>query len=1232
MPRAARLTVPLLALLALALLGAAMLAGAPAAQAQGSWTCTYSFADGLQGWTINRGSLSGGIIVTADGYTGSKYRRSLQFSLSGSWTSLTSISVTNSFSRGTLDSGEYTYSIDATSNDISYTTLQSVTTPSSPGSPQTWSGTTSLTKIYISFAPYIVASSASYSGSASVSAVVIQGTGTQPGTCPQAATPTPSMTPTPTMTATPATQTIVYDFRTGTNGWQAANGITGYSAGNGFVSTGTTTEYLNAPWFDDYTRRRNYISYCTQNNVKVMSVEMLISITGASQEWHDWSSAFRDGSLAGGSMLGNQNTGADLTRTITLSGVQFSNTGMFFDLSTSDLSFSGNADAVSADVVASSYTIKQLSVTYSTGFTPVPCEGNNAPTVTLTCPTDVTAGIVATLEAESTGVINSWEWDFGDGNTSTEADGEVEFSWPTTGTYTVEVSVFGPGGSGSDSCVIVSYRVGQPRPDGSGALYRPIHSSDAYTDYYSGLFSAASAWYDEDLESDGDATIQHTVLGITEQERANVYAVADGTVLDITPLDSLLPSERCAGIIPSNAVSSSCRISIWENDEATGVDSLLADYALNPVGIYRVKISYADNMTIEYYVTDAPTYVREGQEMLAGCIVGLTPGMTWNSGASDNIGLGGTWLRALTSEGEPWPILPQLYIDPDPSTACNAGGEYSDCLFDPMFQRQGGTTWQEQGVVSWSDGVTLQPGASISLTGLNLDAATSYSFTVWTERPRTYGPTDARLTLGIGTTETSFFITESIRSPWAIAPATHTADQGSLYSIRIINSGRAPFTVLQNCVTAGEPNTTPGSCYFQNYTFDGQLTSWTTTGTVIPDPSGPLNGQIAIMSDLATVGQNVTLYADGGGGDHEYTVRMEAVLHAGENSLVQVRYRYGGGGWILPDVNGWTLSQQSLTALQRTYVLEFDVPSGTFAGLMEFQFDFTAAGGDVIGDTLWLSVYSLCLQDAGGFQHHPGGGGGGWTPGYGCDSSAPPAELQDDFGAWIAYHLDGMQDIYYCDVIPQLERLNNVTYGIYEYAQWTGLYSQAAQSQMMTWADRQLFPWLGGHLSNIAMAAGGRLTTDVGGGCHDLFCLLDAIVQAIIGPVVDLVGRIVDTILSLVNTAIDLLVPLVEAVIGFFVTLINGLGGILGSLITLITAFITGISNAQPAPVPGLPNCAIDPSSNALCAVMYGLEQTVFADEGAAIIPLFIAILSIVQLQWLISKITDLIAEVTDRI
>lgn len=1187
MRRAARLSLPLIALLALALLGASLFVGARPAEAQGSWSCTWGGSYGWSSWYIISGWGSIGSTTITSSYVSNRTR----------------IGAELDFTSTTLTSLTATYTTSITSNLVT----DSYFSYSGEGAgtyTKSWSGSSSNNRIYLEFY-----GNSGVSGSYTLSQVTASGTGTAPSSCPGAPTNTPTITPTPsnTPTVTPSpTPTATRSFYfspviradlSAVEYWRkfpATITRVGNDVVVGLIAVamdGSPTGQFKVNEYPD-----GYQDMWGNNSYNVPPVGGLV-VDSAAQNFV--ATAYPGANLA---QHGIVQPGIG-----TPAGEEFQSEG-------------------GGDWVEYRWVLEGVP-------SPTPTYAP-APTVTLDCPAETWPGVLNTILATTNGApISTWAWDFGDGETSADSDGSVDHTWAAAGAVTLELTVTGPGGTDTESCEINVLRVGQPGGDGTigaGALYRPIHTSDTNTTYYDGLFSAASGWFDENQDSGGVVSVQHTVIGLTENAGANVYAVADGEVLSVQNMGRVGDAaERCRGIVGSSEVTFACAIQIYENDDATGVDTLVAQYAVDMGPVYRVTMSYASNMRIEYYVTDAPTYVREGQILSAGCIVGLSVSLSSNGGVDIGTPIGGTWLRALDAGGDQWPILPQLFVDPDPATACNAGGEYSDCLFDPLFSNQGGYTWQRQGGVSFADGVTLEPGASISLQGLNLDAATAYSFTVWTETPRTYSSGDARITLGIGTTETSFLIDASIRTQWRIAPATHTPDQGSLYSIRIINSGRAPFTVLQNCVSTGEPDTAPASCYFQNFSFDGQLTNWSTGGTIVPADAP---GSLYIMEDLATIGQNVKLYADGGGGDHEYTVRLEGVLHATANSLIQVRYRYGGGGWILPDVNGWTLSQQSLTALQRTYVLEFDVPSGTFSGLMEFQFDFTPTGGDVVGDTLSLQLYSLCLQDAGGFSHHPGGDGSNWTPGTGCDNSAPPAELQDDFGAWIAYHLDGMQDIYYCDVIPQLERLNNITYGIYEYAQWSGLYSQAAQAQMMLWADRQLFPWLGGYLSNIANAAGGRITVDPGGGCHDLFCLLDAIVQSVIGPVVDIVSRIIDTILSLINTAANLLIPLIEAVVGFFVTIINGLGSIINSLITLITAFITGISNAQPAPVPGLPNCGIDPGSSAICAVMYGLQNTVFADEGAAIIPLFIAILSIAYLQWLIGKITELIAEVTDRI
>jgi hypothetical protein len=1240
MPRAARLSLPLIALLALALLGASLLAGARPAEAQ-SWTCDYSFSSGLPtGWSLGSGSITGGGIQSA--YVSGYYLAVVYWPAQ---TTLTSVTVT--FNRSSWFYANYGGDLLTYAEDTSSGTFTRSGSGSSAGGQWFLAANSSS-------AMYIVSAN-------------MAGTGTNP--CPATATPTSAPTNTPTPIPPTATQTLTptptnlrlgdpieVTFESGLCENGAAQGTTWHLNHSDYVGC----NWNNTVGQTSYTVPiGNYlVGWLTRVTLNEMTgphggadLRSLLGSSGAAGA-RVFEGELRDNMSCVASPSVPANTvpnyaGAGLCAAYPAYTTAYTASSVYYaggqSVTLGGLSGGGVADPGSSGYTSTTGKLVVFELI------PVLYTEYEEPTVDITCPEDATVGIAATFEETHENIVTGWLWEFNDANnnTSTEADGDVEYTYYDDGPVTVELTVSGPGGTATDSCTFTVYRIGQPRADGSGALYRPLLTMDSDTgliwpNTQLGLFSAAAAWGGDtwwsttlpDFNNFGPD--DETVIGVSNGADTQVYAVADGTILDVQPL----AIGACDPLEVSGGGGSTCAFSLY-SDDVQGNLFPFAQMGVNPFGLYKVTVSYVTGIVLEYYVANAPQYVRTGQELLAGCILGETTAYTYSTFSildgyqppePERTGGSMFWMQAVQlSGGAQVPILAQLYTDPDPATACNAGGEYSDCLFDPMFTNQGGYTWEIQGGVSQGDGFTLEPGASISLNGLNLDAATAYGFTVWTERPRTYGPTDARITLGIGTTETSFFLDESIRTPWTIAPATHTADQGSLYSIRILNSGRAPFTVLQNCVSNGEPNTAPASCYFQNYTFDGQLTNWTITGTIVPSPAGA--GALVVMSDLATIGQNVRLYADGGGGDHEYTVRLEGVLNGVDNSsMITVRYRYGGGGWTTPSVAGWTRSQQNFGATNRFYVLEFDVPSGNFAGLMEFQFDFTAAGTDVIGTSLGLNLLSLCLQDAGGFSHHPGGGGSNWTPGTGCDNSAPPAELQDDFGAWIAYHLDGMEDIYYCDVIPQLERLNNITYGIYEYAQWSGLYSQAAQANMLQWADKQLFPWFGGYLSNIANAAGGRITVDPGGGCHDLFCLLDAVIQSIIGPIVDLVGRIIDTILSLINTAANLLIPLIEAIIGFFVTIINGLSGILNSLITLITAFISGIANAQPAPVPGLPNCAIDPSSNAICAVMYGLEQTVFSDEGSAIIPLFIAILSIAYLQWFIGKITELIAEVTDRI
>ena len=229
----------LIALAALLFIGAALTSPS---EAQGSWTCTFDFANGQQGWTLvagTPGTYSGGAFTTTDQELWGNYWRAVFIDLSFASTTLTSVSMSYSRSAGTYNVNNEIAYIGHSNN---WNLLSSVLYPSSAANPYSWSGSQTATGVRLLVSSSIN-SSASYSGSASITSVVISGTGTQPSNCPQAPTNTPTPVP-PTNTPAPPTNTpratpapidavvfaqsnwsCPFDFRrNGLQGWQINTG------------------------------------------------------------------------------------------------------------------------------------------------------------------------------------------------------------------------------------------------------------------------------------------------------------------------------------------------------------------------------------------------------------------------------------------------------------------------------------------------------------------------------------------------------------------------------------------------------------------------------------------------------------------------------------------------------------------------------------------------------------------------------------------------------------------------------------------------------------------------------------------------------------------------------------------------------------------------------------------------------------------------------------------------
>jgi hypothetical protein len=183
----------LIALLAL-MLSAVSLA-APA-EAQGSWTCTYNFSQGANGWTINSGTLVSGGVESV--YTSAEATNREHAIISRSMSGSTLTSISSTFTAATTVNVYY----EPTGGPSFYSSGNV-----SAGSTitRTWTGSQSISSLRV----VLVHPSSGTNTVYTLHSVTVQGTGTLPCT----ATPTPVPSATTVLTATPI---IINTFATPT--------------------------------------------------------------------------------------------------------------------------------------------------------------------------------------------------------------------------------------------------------------------------------------------------------------------------------------------------------------------------------------------------------------------------------------------------------------------------------------------------------------------------------------------------------------------------------------------------------------------------------------------------------------------------------------------------------------------------------------------------------------------------------------------------------------------------------------------------------------------------------------------------------------------------------------------------------------------------------------------------------------------------------------------------------
>jgi len=701
----------------------------------------------------------------------------------------------------------------------------------------------------------------------------------------------------------------------------------------------------------------------------------------------------------------------------------------------------------------------------------------------------------------------------------------------------------------------------------------------------------------------------------------------------------------------------------WEG--YSGLDSVyLQNFYLDPTDGYIVTLRIDTDIRISYLVRNALNYVVVGDVIQEGCILGETLGLTGAPVRGTNwtaIGIGGglavtvfsggslAWLAPLIQGGaelanalipDPQPVesplgytvitlfgvddalqplAPALTLSPTSDDTCAGIGVNSDCVVaNPEFDRNG-DTWLASGNVQWTNpGVILDPNEMV-YTQVNIDPESNYVVTLYAQSVNGL-ESEIRVFLGSNT--------QRITSPveWtSIQLSTSPVgepDAGLFHTVGFQNTGTNPIEVRSLCLTDGEPEIAPGSCYFNNHSFSGGTSGWTVSEDVEWD-----GDQSLLVPDLETFSQNVELFPKSSGpatyklavyANWWYTGTIDAIATA------NLAYEWPSGtGYVnmVPQLVSGGLGYGLGTIL---FTAEIEVEEATNA-LMNFRVDTTDAGsmglqGLMIGDA--------CLSPV---------GGGPW-PGQG-GNTAPPAvnpscfyiarPRNNDPAAWLQWHWLNTEKVLKCELMVLLGRMEKTMVNAYTLFGWQARYMQSTLRVYSSWAGEQLFPWLNGHFRNIAI---GQVTTiyQSGGQCSDLFCLVNNLFTSFINyltPFTDTFINILNSLVGILIGSANLLFTVFGGIVAFVLALVVKMFSFLNMGTSLLATIITAFNSSEAIPIPGLPMCSVDPEGSLFCRAMWVLDNTAFEGRWGVIFVIIIAIASIHLILWTIGEVRNILVK-----
>lgn len=839
-------------------------------------------------------------------------------------------------------------------------------------------------------------------------------------------------------------------------------------------------------------------------------------------------------------------------------------------------------------------------------------------------------------------------WDFGDGNTY-NGPGDPMHIYEVPGIYTATLTIE-DGGERIDSYE-KTITVQEPL---DGDFFKPLNAADAdtsllYPPDQDGLFDLFYADEANTLNA-GPVPIAVTISTLPEKLKPQggpadsdkgvvtvisnapnkpIHAIAGGTVT------SVVAAQECGGI--------RCKFIIPASLSGSFNNTILRA-EINDV--YAITVA-VEGREIRYLVKTPQ--VQEGDEITAGCIIGYTMEAVkltnWElQGAAEEIGgsisesgeisasAGGGVSYTLTSRivtygisflrfvdgGETIPLLEELDQDPTSLTPCNADPNHRTCQGDASLAQP--ELWTKTGGVVWPTGSkpVLSPGGSIT-EQLALSPDIAYSMTV---QARGAG----RLTLQIGKTTQTFNTAASILD-YKIDAAMHEADTGLFYSVSVLNAGSSPMEIVSVCVAVGDGDVGASTCVFKNPSLDGVGDRWSYGGGVY---QGLQDGELA-MTDEATLSQVITLYPS------TYTLTLRTTVTGASQteaitSTLGFEWQFDGGAWtdFEADDGNPTLTFASFTQkyifapgetqpanglYERVFTASIPIASvtnGAFVIRAKINLD---EGFDPTGGAGLALVREICIpSDTGGGN---AGGGGGPLP-YDPSCASISTGTDENVSTWTIFLWRSLDRFFRCDLIIAINKGLTLGQDILSFLRWQLLWWQSYIAYFSQWIGDSFVPWMNGHFANIARANGAVIVQQEGGGVGFWDVLL-AIINRVVGPIIDLVKGLIEKVFDLLLDVMRRFIDLIFRIIGMIFDLI-------ATILTWIKALAYAWNNAAPANLSWLPDCNANPQQ-AFCIPSWIAENTIFSGLGSAIIPLLVSIEVIDLILWAIFRLSGSVKE-----